>query len=159
MKNVVLYPGTFDPITYGHIDLIHRACELFDEVIVGVGINSKKTALLSLEKRIELAEAALADRDNIQVTAFAGLTTDFAHECGANIILRGLRTGADFEYEYQLHWLNKHLAPEVETLFMAPSKEFAGISSSLVKEIARYNGELTAFVPPLVAAALEDAFN
>ena len=158
MKNIVLYPGSFDPLTNGHKDIIERAADVFDEVIVAIGINSNKAALFSLEQRVEMAESVFAKEDNIQVTAFDALSTDFALECGANIILRGLRTGIDFAAEFQLDWMNQRLAPELETLFMTPSEEVAGISSTLVKEIAKYGGDYEQFVPSVVAQALEDAF-
>ena len=157
-KNIALYPGSFDPLTLGHMDLIQRAADLFDEVIVAVGIHSQKKPLFTLEQRVEMIETALADYDNIQVTAFQGLTTEFALECGANILLRGLRTNGDFEYETQLYWMNHQLAPELETIFLAPSPEVAGISSTLVKEIARYSGDYAQFVPENVAIFLESAF-
>lgn len=158
MKNIILYPGTFDPLTNGHVNLIRRAAAIFDEVIVGVGISSKKTALFSLEQRVALAERSLDDIDNVQITGYEGLTTDFALECGANIILRGLRTGGDFEYEFQLDWMNQRLADELETLFMAPGDAVAGISSTLVKEVAKYGGDYEQFVPPAVAQALEEIY-
>ncbi len=158
MKNIILYPGTFDPLTNGHVDLIRRAATIFDEIIVGVGISSKKMALFSLEQRVALAERSLDDIDNVQITGYEGLTTDFALECGANIILRGLRTGGDFEYEFQLDWMNQRLADELETLFMAPGDAVAGISSTLVKEVAKYGGDYEQFVPPAVAQALEEIY-
>jgi pantetheine-phosphate adenylyltransferase len=158
MKNIVLYPGSFDPLTNGHKDIIERAADVFDEVIVAIGVNSNKAALFSLEQRVEMAESVFAKEDNIQVTAFDALSTDFALECGANIILRGLRTGIDFAAEFQLDWMNQRLAPELETLFMTPSEEVAGISSTLVKEVAKYGGDYEQFVPAVVAQALEDAF-
>ena len=158
MKNIILYPGAFDPLTNGHIDLIKRAAVLFDEVIVAVGVSSKKTALFGIEQRVALAERSVDDIDNVQVTGYEGLTTDFALECGANIILRGLRTSGDFEYEFQLDWMNQRLAGELETLFMAPGEEVAGISSTLVKEIAKYGGDYEQFVSAAVAQALEEVY-
>jgi pantetheine-phosphate adenylyltransferase len=158
MHNIVLYPGTFDPITKGHLNIIQRAAGLFTEVIVAVGVSSSKTALFGLEQRVALAEQALEHLENVSVTGYEGLTVDLALECGANIILRGLRTGSDFEYEYQLNWMNQQMAPELETIFLAPSQDVTGISSTLVKEIARYGGDYEPFVSPGVAQALEDAF-
>lgn len=158
MNNIVLYPGTFDPLTNGHLDIIDRVADLFDEVIVAVGISSKKSALFSLEQRVALAERCLTDYENVSVTGYEGLTVDLALDVGANIILRGLRTGGDFEYESQLTWMNHQLAPEIETIYFAPTPEVAGISSTLVKEVARYGGDYEQFVPAPVAQALEDAF-
>lgn len=158
MKNIVLYPGTFDPITNGHIDIISRAANLFDEVILAVGQNSNKTPLFTLEQRILLAERSLEDFDNVQVLGYDGLTTNFARECEANIILRGLRTWQDFEYEFQLNWMNKCLAPDLETIFLAPSKDVEGISSTLIREIAKNGGDYEQFVPSAVSQALEEIF-
>ena len=158
MKNIVLYPGTFDPITNGHIDIVRRAADLFDEIIVAVGNNTTKNTLFSLEQRILLAERSLHDLDNVQVLGYEGLTTDFAHECEANLILRGLRTWQDFEYEFQLNWMNMRLAPDLETIFLAPSKEVEGISSTLIREIAKAGGDYEQFVTPAVAQALEEIF-
>ena len=158
MKNIVLYPGTFDPITHGHIDIIERAADIYDEIIVGVGISSDKTTLFDIEQRAELIDSCFRDNDAITVTGYDGLTTDFALECGANIILRGLRTSGDFDYEFQLNWMNQRLAPELETIFMTPSEDVAGISSTLVKEIASYGGDYEQFVPAAVAQALENKF-
>ena len=154
MTNVVLYPGTFDPMTNGHLDLIIRASNIFDEVFVGVGINPSKKTLFTIEERVTLMEEVLADVENVQVTAFSGLTTDFAIECGANIILRGLRTGLDFEQEFQLNWMNHALAPDLETIFFAPSPEVSGISSTLVKQVAEHGGDYVQFVPDVIARAL-----
>ncbi|MSP52769.1 MAG: pantetheine-phosphate adenylyltransferase [Gammaproteobacteria bacterium] len=158
MKNTIIYPGTFDPFTNGHLDLVERASALFDNVIVAVGVSSKKTDVFSIEKRVAMIERSVEHLDNVEVTGFEGLTTELAKECEANIILRGLRTGADFEYEFQLNWMNQHLAPELETIFLAPTEKFAGISSTLVKEIARFGGDYEQFVPATVAQALEEVF-
>lgn len=158
MHNIALYPGTFDPLTNGHLDIIRRAAAIFEEVVVAVGVSSKKTALFSLEQRVALAERCVDPLGNVTVTGYEGLTVDLALECGANVILRGLRSGGDFEYEGQLNWMNQQLAPEIETLFLAPSADVAGISSTLVKEIARYGGDYEQFVPAVIAQALEDAY-
>ena len=158
MKNIVLYPGAFDPLTNGHLNLIDRAATIFDEVIVAVGVSPKKASLFSLEQRVAMAERSLAELDNVQVTGYEGLTVDFALECGANILLRGLRTGGDFEYEFQLNWVNQRLAAEFETIFMAPGEAVAGISSTFVKEIAKYGGDYEQFVPAAVAQALEEVY-
>lgn len=158
MKNIALYPGVFDPLTNGHVDLVSRAAKIFDKVIVAVGVSSKKAALFAIEQRVAMAKHSLHEVDNVQVMAYQGLTTDFALECGANIILRGLRTSGDFEYEFQLNWMNQHLVSELETLFIAPDEKVAGISSTLVKEIAKYGGDYQQFVPVAVAQALAEAF-
>ena len=158
MKNIVLYPGVFDPLTNGHIDLVRRAASIFDKVIVAVGVSTKKLSLFGIEQRVAMAESSLQGIDNVQVTGYEGLTTDFAFECGANIILRGLRTSGDFDYEFQLDWMNRRLASELETLFIAPSEKVAGISSTLVKEIAKYGGNYQQFVPVAVAQALAEVF-
>lgn len=157
-KNLVLYPGTFDPFTNGHLALVERAAELFDKVIVAVGNSSKKSELFSLEQRVAMIDRVLENLDNVEVTGFEGLTTDLAKEYQTNIILRGLRTGIDFEYEFQLNWMNQHLAPDLETIFMAPTEKYSGVSSTLVKEIAKFGGDYEQFVPPAISQALEDAF-
>lgn len=158
MANTVIYPGTFDPFTNGHLDLVERAAALFDNVIIAVGVSSKKTDLFSIEQRVAMIERAVEHLNNIEVTGYEGLTTELAKECEANIILRGLRTGTDFEYEFQLNWMNQHLAPELETIFLAPTEKYIGISSTLVKEVARYGGDYEQFVPAGVAQALEDIY-
>lgn len=158
MQNIALYPGMFDPLTNGHLDIITRAADVFSEVVVAVGISSKKSALFSLEQRVALAERCVDHLDNVTVTGYEGLTVDLALECGANIILRGMRSGSDLDYESGLFWTNHQLAPEIETLFMFPSTNVAGISSTLVKEVARYGGDYEQFVPAAIAQALEDAF-
>ncbi|KAA0445751.1 MAG: pantetheine-phosphate adenylyltransferase [Candidatus Thioglobus sp.] len=156
MKKIAIYPGSFDPITNGHIDLIKRACKLFDSVIIGVSQNSKKIAFLNIEDRICAAKTALKGIDNIQVLGFDTLLVDFAKTQNAQIILRGLRAVSDFEYEFQLSGMNKHLNPDIETLFMAPAEQYANISSSLVREILSLNGDISAFVPANVEALLKD---
>jgi len=154
MKNIVVYPGTFDPITYGHTDLISRAARLFEHVIVAIAVNRNKTPLFTLEERIALAQQSLRDYKNVEVQGFEILLSDFAKQCNANIILRGLRAVADFDYEFQLASMNRCLAPEVETVFLMPAENYMYISSSLVREIATLGGNVAEFVPPPVAAAL-----
>ena len=154
MKTIAIYPGSFDPITNGHIDLIHRACKLFDEVIIAITQNASKASLLSIDQRIEAVEASIMSISNTRVLGFNSLLVDFAKDHNAQIIIRGLRAVSDFEYEFQLSGMNKRLNPRIETLFMTPSEEFANISSSLVREILSLGGDISAFVPPSVATIL-----
>jgi pantetheine-phosphate adenylyltransferase len=150
MKKIAIYPGSFDPITNGHIDLIRRASKLFDKVIVGITQNSKKAAFLDIDDRIQTASVALKNIDNIEVLSFNTLLVDFANAQNAQVILRGLRAVSDFEYEFQLSGMNKHLNPNIETLFMTPAEQYANISSSLVREILMLGGDISAFVPKSV---------
>ena len=154
MSNTIIYPGTFDPITLGHMDLVDRVASLFDTVIVGVATSSRKSATLSFSKRIELVRAVFSDRPNVKVTGFEGLLIDFAKAMSASVILRGLRAVSDFEYEFQLAGMNRRMAPELETLFMMPSERFIFLSASLVREIAQLGGDVSQFVHPLVKNAL-----
>jgi len=156
---IVLYPGTFDPITNGHTDLVRRATRLCDKVVVAVAASIRKTPCFALEDRVALAEGALSEIDRVEVRAFEGLTVDFARECGARAILRGLRAVSDFEYEFQLASMNRNLAPEIETLFLTPSEQHAFVSSSLVKEIARLGGDVSHFVNARVCEALKKLSN
>lgn len=155
MKTAV-YPGTFNPITNGHIDLVERASRLFDNVIVAIGVNKQKSTSLSTERRVELAEKVLAHLDNVEVCAFDTLLIEFVRQRGASVILRGLRTVADFEYEFQLVGMNRALDPGIETIFLAPDEHLSYISSTLVREIASYGGDITRFVHPLVAEAMRE---
>ena len=154
MKNTAIYPGSFDPITNGHLDLIHRASKLFDEVIIAITQNTNKTGLLSIEKRILAVNNSVNSLTNIRVLSFNSLLVDFAKKHNAQIIIRGLRAVSDFEYEFQLSGMNKRLNPHIETLFMTPSEEFANISSSLVREILLLGGDISAFVPETVKSIL-----
>ncbi len=155
MSAAALYPGTFDPITNGHADLIRRAVRLFDRVIVAVAANPKKQPLFSLKERVELARAVLAEHERVTVVGFDNLLVDFARAQGAQVILRGLRAVSDFEFEFQLAGMNRRLAPEIETVFLTPSEQETFISASLIKEIALLGGDVTAFVDMRVAAALK----
>jgi pantetheine-phosphate adenylyltransferase len=154
MKTVV-YPGTFNPITNGHTDLVERAAGIFDRVIVAVGTSTQKASRMTLDERVVLCQEVLAHLPNVEVRGFTCLLTDFVRAEGANLILRGLRTVADFEYEFQLVGMNRVLAPEIETVFLAPAEHLAYISSTLVREIATYGGDISRFVHPSVVRAMQ----
>ena len=149
----VLYPGTFNPIHNGHTDLVERAARIFDHVVLGIATSPHKSPSL-LEARVKLAEIALAHVDNVSVAGFNVLSVDFAKEVGAEVILKGIRTVTDFEYEFQMLNMNRVLKPGVETMFLAPSEETSYISSTLVRQIAQYGGDVTQFVHPAIAEAL-----
>lgn len=151
---VAVYPGTFDPITNGHTDLVARASPLFDRVVVAVAKSTGKGPSFSLQERIDLAREALQGLDNVEVCGFDSLLAGFVADIGAGVILRGLRAVSDFEYEFQLASMNRHLIPQVETLFLTPAEQYSFISSSLVKEIARLDGDVAGFVHPAVREAL-----
>lgn len=154
MNTTAIYPGTFDPITNGHIDLVQRASKLFDRVIVAIAINPSKTPTFSLDERVALAQKTLLKIENVEVCGFEGLLVDVAQQKGANVILRGLRAVSDFEYEFQLAGMNRKMCPDVETLFLTPAEQYTYISSSLVREIASLGGDVLEFVAPCVAQAL-----
>ncbi|MDX9740983.1 MAG: pantetheine-phosphate adenylyltransferase [Gammaproteobacteria bacterium] len=156
MNGAVVYPGTFDPITHGHSDLVARAARLFDRVIIAVAANPGKAPSFGLEERMEMARAALSNVNNVDVLGFDRLLVDFAREHGARVILRGLRAVSDFEYELQLSSMNRRLAPDIETLYLMPAEQYSYISSSLVREIAALGGDVSSFVHPRVMAALHD---
>lgn len=155
MKTVV-YSGTFNPITNGHTDLVKRASRIFDRVIVAIGSSSQKSTAVSLDLRVELAREVLAKIPNVEVCSFTGLLTSFVKSRDANLILRGLRTVADFEYEFQLVGMNRVLDPSIETVFLAPAEHLAYISSTLVREIASLGGDISQFVDPVVVEAMPD---
>lgn len=155
MSIIAVYPGTFDPITAGHMDLIKRAARFYDRLIIAVADNRNKSSLFSVEERIELVETVLSEFDNVEVRGFNCLLVDFVHEVGGNVLLRGLRAVSDFEYEFQLASMNRKLAPEIETMFMTPAEQYAFISSSLVREVSVLGGDVSEFVHPVVAAALK----
>ena len=154
MKTIAIYPGSFDPITNGHVDLIHRACKLFDKVIIAITQNTNKDSFLSINQRVKAVESAIKPLTNTRVLSFDSLLVDFAREHNAQIIIRGLRAVSDFDYEFQLSGMNKRLNPAIETLFMTPSEEFANISSSLVREILSLGGDISQFVPESVKTIL-----
>jgi pantetheine-phosphate adenylyltransferase len=152
---IAVYPGTFDPITNGHLDLVHRAAPLFERLIVGIAENTGKGPALPLTVRVDLAREAMARHSNVEVLGFDGLLAYFVRDLGAGVLLRGLRAVSDFEYEFQLASMNRHLIPDVETLFLTPAEQYGFISSSLVREISRLGGDVSGFVPPAVAQALQ----
>jgi pantetheine-phosphate adenylyltransferase len=154
MNITALYPGTFDPITNGHSDIVRRAARLFDRVVIAVAANPAKKPLFSLAERVDLVRAVLADVERVEVVGFSNLLIDCVRQYGGQAILRGLRAVSDFEYEFQLAGMNRRLAPQIETVFMTPSEKETYISASLVKEIAQLGGDVTEFVHPAVKAAL-----
>ena len=158
MKIIAVYPGTFDPITNGHSDLVNRAVRMFDHVILAVAHNPDKSPLFSIDERVGLAGQVLGDVANVEVREFSGLLIDFARECQASVVIRGLRAVSDFEYEFQLASMNRRLDREIETVFLTPAENHTFVSASLVKEIARYGGDVSQFVHPEVYQALKQKF-
>ncbi len=150
MKIVVIYPGTFDPMTNGHLDLISRAAKIYSEIIVAVAENRGKTPLFSLAERVALVQSVTSGFSNVRVQGFDNLLVDFAKAQGANVILRGLRAVSDFEYEFQLAGMNRRLSPDLETVFMTPAEQYEFISSSMIREIASLKGDVGIFVPEIV---------
>ena len=154
MTGIAIYPGTFDPVTRGHIDICQRAARMFDQVVIGVADSLAKEPFFNIDERLEMLQIAVADQDRILVKPFSGLLIDFARECGADVIVRGLRAISDFEYEVQLAGMNESLAPEIETMFLTAAQRYAFVSSSLVREIARLDGDVSEFLHPEVLARL-----
>jgi len=157
-KQVAVYPGSFDPITFGHLDIIERGLEVFDTLVIAVARNSGKNELFSIEERIDLIREAVADNPRVRVDTFAGLLIDYVVAQGARVILRGLRAVSDFEYEFQIAQMNHNLRPSIETLFMMTSVPYGYLSSSIVKEVASLHGPIDTLVPPCVKQALETKF-
>ena len=153
-----IYPGSFDPVTYGHYDIICRSCKIVDELIVGVLNNKSKTPLFSVENRVKMLNDAVSDLPNVKVMSFEGLLVDFAKKVEAQLIVRGLRAVTDFEYELQMSQTNRKVAPEVDTIFFTTSLEYAYLSSSIVKEVAQYGGDISAFVAEPVEKAIKQKF-
>ena len=154
MTGIAIYPGTFDPVTRGHIDICQRALKMFDQVIIGVADSLAKEPFFNIDERLEMLQIAFADNDRIQVKPFSGLLIHFARENGAEIIVRGLRAISDFEYEVQLAGMNESLAPEIETVFLTAAQRYAFVSSSLVREIARLDGDVSEFLHPEILQRL-----
>lgn len=158
MQNIVVYPGTFDPITYGHMDLIERASRIFTQVIVAIAANKNKSPCFTLAERVRLATEVLKEVPNVSVQGFEVLLIDFMRAHKANIILRGMRAVSDFDYEFQLAGMNRHLAADIESLFLMPAENYTYLSSSFIREIAYLGGDVTQFVPESVVAALKEKF-
>ncbi len=158
MNTTAIYPGTFDPITDGHLDLIARASKLFSKVIVAVAINPGKAPLFSLEERVDMAMRVTCSYPNVTIIGFSNLLVECAREQGANVILRGLRAVSDFEYEFQLAGMNRRLSPELETMFLTPAEQYEFISSSMIREVAKLKGDVSSFVPDYVEKRLIEKF-
>lgn len=161
MKTLALYPGSFDPITYGHLDILERATELFDKVIITIAINNQKDTVFTGDERETLIEECLKDKEwasRVEIQQFTGLLVDFAKEKDAQTLVRGVRQVSDFEYEFRMALTNRRLAPDVDTVFLMPNEQLTFISASLVKEIAYWDGDLSSFVPKHVAQALRKKF-
>ncbi len=159
MKGIAIYPGTFDPVTNGHLDIIQRSREIFDHVIVCVAQNIRKSPLFSLEERIEMLQEATRDFDGIEIDYFDGLVINYANSHNAEVIVRGLRAVSDFEYELQMALMNRKLAEEIKTVFMMPSAEYSFLNSSIVKEIVRFGRSVSCFVPDFVERQLHTKFS
>ena len=157
-KNIAVYPGTFDPVTYGHLDIIERASDLFDEVIIGVAVNINKTPLFSGEERKDLVSKVTSKYKNVKVEIFNGLLVDFALKRKSKVIIRGLRAISDFEFEFQMSLTNRKLAPKISTIFLMPNEKYTYLNSSLVRELAKFGGNVRSFVPPLVRKKLLEKF-
>ena len=153
-----IYPGSFDPVTYGHIDIMRRSCKIVDELIVGVLSNKAKIPLFSVEERVKMLKEVTKDLDNIRIVPFDGLLVEFASRMNAGLVIRGLRAITDFEYELQMSQTNRKVAPEVDTIFFTTSLEYAYLSSSIVKEVAQYGGDISAFVAEPVEKAIKQKF-
>jgi pantetheine-phosphate adenylyltransferase len=157
MKRIAVYPGSFDPVTKGHEDLIHRSLEFVDQLIVAVAVNASKQPLFSVDERVALLKQAVTDK-RVEVQSFEGLLAEFSKQVGARVIIRGLRAVSDFEYEFQMALMNRNLAPGIETVFLVPAFDLTYLSSSLVREVARFGGDVSQLVHPAVQQALKRKF-
>jgi pantetheine-phosphate adenylyltransferase len=155
MKTNAMYPGTFDPLTRGHEDIVRRAASIFTNVLVAVASNPNKKPMFDVDERCDLARTVLADVPNVEISSYSGLTVEFAHQRGYGVVVRGLRAISDFEFEFQLTSMNRHLQPDIETVFMVPKEKFTFISSTRVREIAELGGDVSTFVHPVVEAAFK----
>ena len=161
MKNAAIYPGSFDPLTNGHLDILERAVKMFSKVVVTVAVNNKKTAVFTGEERVQLIRETINNKpwaDKVEIEQFTGLLIDYARQKKINVLLRGVRQLSDFEYEFRMALTNRRLAPEIDTVFMMPDEQLTFISATIVKEIAAWNGDLSSFVPDHVAKALKDKY-
>jgi len=155
-RSLALIPASFDPVTNGHLDIINRSCSIFERLVVAVAVNVEKEGTFTVGERIELLESAVEGLAGIEVTSFSGLTTDFARSIGANVIIRGVRAMSDFEYEFEMALMNKHLYPEIETVFMMASQEYLYVSSSRLKELVQFGRDVSEYVPAAVAQKLKE---
>ena len=159
MSQRAIYPGTFDPMTKGHVDLIERACNLFDEIVIAIAASEAKNPLFTLDERIKIAEKIFKNNEKVKVTGFSGLLVDLAKDNNAKILIRGLRVVADFEYEFQLANMNRAMMPELESVFLTPKEQYSYISSSLVKEICKMGGDVSEFVDPIALSELKRKYD
>ena len=155
---LALFPASFDPVTNGHLDLVHRARRVFPELVVGVAQNVAKSGTFPVEERVEMLESALGDLPGVRVTSFQGLMVEYARKIGAGVVIRGLRANADFEFEFEMALMNRHMSPEIETLFLMTSQEFFYVSSSRLKELVQFGADISEWVPPLVAKRMREKF-
>ena len=155
-RSVALFPASFDPVTNGHLDVVERSLKVFDELVLGVAMNVAKSGTFTSEERLELLQSVLGHEPRVRITTFESLTVDFAREIGANVVIRGVRAMSDFEYEFEMALMNKHLYPEIETVFMMASQQYLYVSSSRLKELVQFGRDVSEFVPPSVAKRLRE---
>lgn len=158
-QKIAVYPGSFDPITLGHVDLVRRGLSLFDEIVLAVAVNTAKNTLFTIEERVDLIRQTFADEPRVRVTGFSGLLVDYLRDHGIHTLLRGLRAISDFDYEFQISQMNRALFPQMDTVFLMTGSQYFYLSSSVIKEVARFGGDVSAWVPPVVASALRGKFN